>query len=226
MFSPEQIDLLRLLAKEWDTAEGVIKRAEHLNGAVVIPSINEMRYAGRRIVDAVNSLSGSHHDDGVDADTFLRDARLRCICAQHDALDASITFVHLHVRHLESAVGVTKLHGAFPRIADLRAEIVEISDLVVQSRAFRNGRAEAYGRILNEAEVSAGLDEKASHFDNLLRLYRNMIAVEPKLLAEVEQEKKSSRSNAQMAVIGLAVGVVGTLLGVFGAVLGVVGLYW
>lgn len=41
------------VCSEWNKAEKAIKSAEHVEGQVVNPSIYELRYAGRRIIEAL-----------------------------------------------------------------------------------------------------------------------------------------------------------------------------
>jgi hypothetical protein len=49
-------DILEIICKEWDLAEKYIKEAEQVANNVVFPSIKELRYAGRRIVDGLNLI--------------------------------------------------------------------------------------------------------------------------------------------------------------------------
>ena len=54
-------------------AEKDIKIAEQIGDQVVFPSIKELRYAGRRIVDALQALSKS--EDAAKVTALLEDAR-------------------------------------------------------------------------------------------------------------------------------------------------------
>ncbi len=50
---PTHAEILKLICVEWDHAESEIKLAEQVGLEVVIPSINELRYAGRRVIEAM-----------------------------------------------------------------------------------------------------------------------------------------------------------------------------
>lgn len=47
---------------EWNKSEEAIKAAEQVNGRVILPAVKELRYAGRRIVEALH-LIGAGDDD-------------------------------------------------------------------------------------------------------------------------------------------------------------------
>src|ERR1700730_11122379 len=51
-FSESHLTLLKSIQDEWNKAEGDIKTAEMVVHSIVIPSIKELRYAGRRVIDA------------------------------------------------------------------------------------------------------------------------------------------------------------------------------
>ena len=59
-------DLLVSTYEEWDKAESIIKLAEQVSGEIVFPSINELRYAGRRISEALSCISrGDDHEKTI-----------------------------------------------------------------------------------------------------------------------------------------------------------------
>lgn len=57
--------LLVEIAAEWDTAEKNIKAAELVSNQVVFPSIKELRYAGRRIVDFIRAINEGKSDQDI-----------------------------------------------------------------------------------------------------------------------------------------------------------------
>ena len=46
-------DRLSIIAHEWNKAEQDIKLAEQIGNKVIIPSISELRYGGRRLIEAI-----------------------------------------------------------------------------------------------------------------------------------------------------------------------------
>src|SRR5437868_4128965 len=90
--------LIKHFIDEWNIAERRIKKAEQVRGGEVVTSaIFEMRYAGRKLVDALHLLCGKDwqidsgcHDKIV---RFLHDGIEDCVKAKHDAIDAMIDFV-------------------------------------------------------------------------------------------------------------------------------------
>jgi hypothetical protein len=83
---------------EWNNAEAAIKLAEQVNGEIVNPSVYELRYAGRRIVEALA------HPDIEQGKKLLGDAHFDCCRARHDAVDAATSKISadldLAVKHL------------------------------------------------------------------------------------------------------------------------------
>jgi hypothetical protein len=80
---------------QWNSAEAYVKRVERLRrGLVVTASINEFRYAGRRFVEAYSLAKQVEADPAKRAEAlvFLREVKLFCMRAQHDAMDAAVTY--------------------------------------------------------------------------------------------------------------------------------------
>lgn len=140
---------LEKLSAEWNKAEGLMKLAERVRAEVVFPSVNELRYAGRRLVDAWVVIPKLADDPSLrtDFDSFLKDALFRCYCAQHDAIDAAILFIQAAVDEYEKEFGISLLMTHFPEVADLRLSLREADQLIVSSRKERGKRAEEYDRL-------------------------------------------------------------------------------
>ena len=111
---------LEEIKRVWDETEIVIKRAERIRAQVVEPAINELRYAGRRLVDAMHlaDTAGANAKDRETFDSYVRDCLFRCYCAQHDALDASILFVQRVVREYETEFGLPFIHNQYPWLSE------------------------------------------------------------------------------------------------------------
>lgn len=130
----------------WDRTELIIKRAERIRGQVVEPAINELRYAGRRLVDAMHLADEASAGSSArkNFDSFVQDCLFRCYCAQHDAFDASILFVQRVIKEYETEFGLSLMHKQYPWLADLKAKIMEADELIITSRSERGKRYDVY----------------------------------------------------------------------------------
>jgi hypothetical protein len=143
---------LASIAHEWDKAEALIKLAEKVRAEVVLPSVNELRYAGRRLVDAwaIHDEAESDVTARKNFDGFVNDAVFRCHCAQHDAVDATVLFVQSALNQYEAEFGLGPLTQHFPDVADLRLSLADAGDIIVSSRLHRGHRASEYDRIAKD----------------------------------------------------------------------------
>lgn len=140
---------LAVVSVEWDKAEKLMKLAEKVRAEVVLPSVNELRYAGRRLVDAWLMFADAEVDEAKrkEFDGYVKDAVFRCHCAQHDAIDATVLFVQSALNQYESDFGLGPLTQHFPDVADLRLSLAEAGDLIVSSRGNRGQRAADYDQL-------------------------------------------------------------------------------
>ncbi|GAA0757115.1 hypothetical protein FHS52_000383 [Erythromicrobium ramosum] len=81
-------EILTEIASEWGVAEEEIKLAEQIHHKVVLPAIKELRYAGRRLADALGAIARGA--PATEVKDLIADARFRCHCARHDVIDASL----------------------------------------------------------------------------------------------------------------------------------------
>jgi len=154
---------LREIAVEWDKAEQLMKLAERLRAEVIQPSVNELRYAGRRLVDALNIADDVEGDEAKRQEfaRFVNDCLFRVHCAQHDAIDASVLFVQRAVSEYESEFGLVLLITHFPEVADLRTSLVEADNVIIASRQHRGTRAVEYDKIaLNQLPIVITIFQK------------------------------------------------------------------
>ena len=75
--------------REWNEAETWVKKGENINGAPVIPAINELRYAGRRLVDA---LAAHQQEDSGKAKNPIKAAKDNLSKTKHDVVDSLFSF--------------------------------------------------------------------------------------------------------------------------------------
>lgn len=169
MFDAALDKTLRALIEEWNIAERRIKKAEHVRGEeVVISAIFELRYAGRKMIDAFQlALDGDWKTDLARYGNIreqLEDAREDCIKAKHDAIDAMLTFVTLWFGEIEKDLGLAGIVDVFPNYVDLTSQITTIQEKIAMSR---QNRAAGRDGIYDEIEKS--------DFDEILALYEKML---------------------------------------------------
>lgn len=172
------VDRLKL---EWDTSEEYIKSAEHVCGDVIFPSILELRYAGRKLVQALQAKRQGKVDDASD---LLRDAVLDCHRARHDAIDAATSKMLATVENACAYLGYDVTLKPFPELPVLLAGLLHVQEQAEISRGNRNDRDKVYATI------------NAEHFPKLLTLYRNFRAAEPMMK---ELARKAEAEQAALA---------------------------
>lgn len=207
---PQVAVLVNKICAEWNRAERAIKISEQVIGEDPFPSIKELRYAGRRIVEAFASL-----DSGDDSDALaqLQDAYFDCLRAKHDAMDVAINEIAGRIRLSQEDLGPETVIQAFPEFTKLLRGLNVFENQIADSREDRGTRDEVY-------------EEIQANFDDTLRLYDEFKASEAlmKSLAdnaeqaassvaekEAELERRSSRERKISVAIAVA-GVAATII--------------
>jgi hypothetical protein len=197
--SDAHIALLNSILTEWNRAEVDIKKAEQVCHNVVIPSIKELRYAGRRVVDVLTKMAANANPD--DIDDLLADAKFDCHRARHDAIDAATSKIAIDLEIMVSKLGyevILPVHAEFPQLVH---ELQAVRDKIAASRENRENREAIYSVI------------EATDFPELVRSYEKMMASEHIMISMAKRRRRSE-----------AWGVVGTVLGAIG--LGVGYIFW
>lgn len=135
-------EILRDIRQEWNKAEAAIKRAEQLVGDIHIPAVFELRYAGRRIIDA---LDAAHHGGTPDKIlALLEDARFCCHRAQHDAIDAAMSKMSISLDNLTSRLGFDAVIAAYPPFREFYSDFMVAREKIALSRENRTDRNGIY----------------------------------------------------------------------------------
>jgi hypothetical protein len=158
-------DLLREIQVEWNKAEEAVKRSEQLTLEVSIPAISELRYGGRRLVDALDQAHRGGDDAKIRA--LLEDARFCCYRAQHDAIDSALATIGIDLDDLSRRLGFEAVIDAYPEFREFYAEFNLARGKIVESRRDRPGRNDIY-----EALTATDLPKLTAH-------YQRLIAVQP-----------------------------------------------
>lgn len=142
--SPEIDARLDTVRSEWARAEGLLKATERLRHELIMPSVNELRYAGRRVIE---SLAELQKGDTTGAEESLVQAIHHCRLARQDAADAAIIFLNNSLDAAEMTHGLEALIRLNPKLPQFRLELSQLNDLVREARADRQIRSEIYDKI-------------------------------------------------------------------------------
>ena len=157
-------DLYLRVCDEWDKAEGVIKRAELILGQPVIPSILELRYAGRRMIECHRLIQAGNIEDVAKAKRRLQDALFDCRRAQHDAIDVLVSSITIHVKKLQKKVPPHQFSTVYPKYPELLIALDETYEKIISAREQRENRDEFYQSITTDQ-----LDRIHSSYSELLK---------------------------------------------------------
>lgn len=189
--------------KFWDETEELIKKSEHINNAMLVPAITELRYAGRKLVDYLHAKMNV--PDKKVASGHLDDFSQCCIRARHDAIDGIVTYISEYIEKLEEDVGSDIVDEEFPLRAEFIFAVEQAESRLRLSRRERYKRTELYSEV-NEKFVG-----------ELIETF-NKLRVSTKII--YEKKRKTDRQH-RIAVWGIIFGI----LGLVGTAISVVSLY-
>lgn len=190
-------DKLKEIRAEWDKAEGSIKIAEQINNQVVFPAVKELRYAGRRIVDALANCATTGDEGAIRA--LLDDALFDCYRARHDAIDAAISKISTHLDAVTSKLGYSALTVGFPDFGQLYEELGKAQEVIASSRGVRGDRDKLYVAI------------ESVNMPPLVALYRKFKSSEPVMRGLAREERFwkvitiGSATIISLAALGVAI---------------------
>jgi hypothetical protein len=190
---------LRRLSERWDDLEHRIKEAEQLNESVKVAAINELRYTGRRFIDAWLIASKEQKDitdaERVDFDTHIRLAEQYFINADHDLSDSIITFFSERRLLWLEKYGLIKAIKMYPFLNAWIARLDEAQTIVRSSRRDRRARMEGYEKIVSDI------------IPDLIIKYREIITSEVLYLARDRRERLIRRLERIGAIVALLAGL-------------------
>lgn len=215
MLFDERLDqLVTDLISQWNIAERRIKRAEQVGGEEAVGSaIFELRYAGRKLIDALQLLlTRDWRSDNKVYEHICRtlaDGIEDCVKSKHDAIDAMVDFIVIWFDEIEKLIGTGELVKLFPEYLSVTSKVAIIQQNVMESRgnrlAGRDGaqdRDSVYDKIENEG------------YADLLALFQKMKTSAPRVQAIVDHENWIKRRDfwlifgtflASIAIVGLEI---------------------
>lgn len=178
---------------EWNKAEKSIKLAEQVNGDIVNPAIYELRYAGRRIIEALAT------QDQHQIDKLLADAHFDCCRARHDAIDAATSKIAADLNISIKTLGAEIVLTHFTEFPKLYRDLSEVRDLISVSRENRNNRDAIYASIEND------------NLSSIVSLYRAYQSSEPLLIQSARKQRRKSLLNNIFGFVGI-ISLIATVL--------------
>ena len=183
-------DRLASIRHEWNRAEEVIKLAEQIGGKVVFPSVAELRYGGRRLIEALHQIGQGGSDETVTG--LLQDAEFDCHRARHDAIDSATATIGVEVKIIASKIGydvILQCHPGFPKLV---ADLNSVREKIAISRKDRFDREAIYSTI------------EGDDFHKIVESYKGLMASE-------EMMKSMARKRRWERVINYGIGVIGLI---------------
>jgi hypothetical protein len=203
---------LRGIFDLWNDTEARIKEAERLRAEVVIPSIKELRYAGRWLADVLGVIFPLVEDklspeQRSTLERYLFETTQNCVRAKNDAIDASVLFVHRRLEQMVNAFGIPNVFSYFPDYVRMLTAIREVDAIITDTRgAERPNRNELYDKIASE------------HLPGIIKVYNDMMAAEDAIQASIaqaqEEQDARERRNWYRSIIGYGIGATGIIIGI------------
>jgi len=141
---------LRQCIALWNSTEKITKRAELINAALIRPSTNELRYAGRWIILALDAIikGETQIDRHTTVQNALAYACLCCLQAKHDAIDSIVLFLHEKIDALNEQYGSRTIALYVQDYDHFLGEVESVDSIIVTSRGERENRGELYEKIV------------------------------------------------------------------------------
>jgi hypothetical protein len=183
------------LNSEWNKSEEYLKISEQISTEAVIPGINELRYAGRKLLDALNCEA----TDPKRAMALLNDAVHDCYRARHDCIDVAVSLINSHIELMTKRLTYTKLTSVLPELGSLIADLSAAQTKITGSRARRAARENIYEDI-KDIDLPA-----------IRARYDKLRASEEMIKSEVARENRNKVLTWAVGAGGLLVGVAGVI---------------
>jgi hypothetical protein len=192
----------------WRIIELWIKKAEQINGAAVIPAMNELRYASRQLFNALQLFDRSHLTDiqkrNIERRVIIAGQYL--FNAEHDIADAVTGFFREATTALDQNYGRGNVAIHYPEYPLLLEKIKHAEHLIADARHDYEKRTQNYNQL------------RTDHFPYMAKAYDRVLDAEV-AAEQIRQNLENELAIAQMAKswwewVGM-IGGVASILAVF-----------
>jgi len=191
---------LREIATLWNKVELRAKLAVQIRFEVVIAAVNEMRYAGRRLVDTLLLI-----EDGAPAEEINRELNITknyLINADHDITDAILFFIHKRIARTIDQHGFQATAKHLPDFTTVYPQVRDANEAIRGSRADRQSRSAAYDKLADD------------YVPLICAFYDKLIKIDALRVADVMDKRLAlitglSLWGAVASILGLLLGIVG-----------------
>lgn len=208
---------LKELTDYWNRIEERVKQVENLRGEVVIPAINELRYAGRRFLDAwaISHTSDGElsSDDQEKFDEMIAASRQYLMNADHDLGDAVCGYIGKTVRKLLTTYGIGNVRHIVPEIDEIYNKVKEAEQKRAHARKDRSRRTALYEELSRDY-VPWFWDKLAQLEDAEVRSLTFVAAQEQKLEKLNEKLQAAEKYNTLSSRINYSLGGLALVLSV------------
>ena len=197
-------EALEEFCAHWNRVEGRLKEVEQLRHEVIIPSINELRYSGRKMIDAWALYSKPQRtpDDEKQIREALSVARQYLYNAEHDTTDAACFHIHEYISDLLKEHPYLDIVEFYPPFADLHHRILSANEAIAESRRDREERIPIYKE----------LGEK--YVPELIKGYQALIISEKMALAEQKKRRFKGHVRDALGIAGVLIGIISLVFAV------------
>lgn len=198
-------DSLESIRTEWDKSEEVIKAAEQVNHKVNFPSIKELRYGGRRLIEALHLIDRGDDDEAA---TRLQDAEFCCYRARHDAMDAATSKIAKDLALAAGELGSEAILSGYGDFPELLKIVNRIRKNIRESRRDREKRDEIYSNMYEDFKLAIDMYSAFQESESVI------IAFAEKERRDREQDRQDrikSRRVAKISVIIAAISAAGLI---------------
>lgn len=204
-FNERDIEKLKIIADRWNLIEKRLKITEKYRLEVDIPAINELRYAGRKIVDVLVLLHSEDYNNKTEKiiSDNIAHAEQYCMNSEHDLTDGVCTFFNTKMEQVINDYGYDNVCVYFSQTSEIMAMLKEVKEVISVSREDRVKRAEAYKRL------------EAEFVPKFIDFHNQLVASEKiMLLSKTTRERKEKISKISV-VISITIGISGIFISIF-----------
>lgn len=190
---PISDDSLKSFREIWDKAEARIKRTEKLNSSLVIPAVNELRYAGYHLLQALVYKPDSGADD--EPAESVKKGTLHCRRATYDAVDAESMYYLEAAKNFEQQFENIVIDVPNFDYMTVRARIREARDTMGAARGSYETRDVYYQKMISSCdELKAAIDKMD---DARIELVKRQRQQEEQQRKEAKEQEERRRQDAR-----------------------------